>query len=148
MKGKKVEIKPAKGRPMLTWVGKRLLSHVTAFPAQHVETFSTSPSPMLGESGGEGIWKDWPSSYPKGGLLFHGDSVTIFENRAPWRPEFTEWTSMPIAQLRYDEKAGKWTLYCADRNDRWHKYEGLLPTKDIDQILAEIDRDPTGIFCG
>ena len=34
-----VKITPAKGRPMLTWVGKRPLSHVTAFPAQHEETF-------------------------------------------------------------------------------------------------------------
>ena len=74
--GKKIEIKPAKGRPMLTWVGKRPLSYVTAFPAQHVETFS--PSPLGGEGGGEGaIWKDWPSSYPKGGLLFHGDNKEV-----------------------------------------------------------------------
>lgn len=36
---KKTEVKitAAKGRPMLTWVGKRPLSHVVAFPAQHVE---------------------------------------------------------------------------------------------------------------
>ncbi|MCL4476499.1 MAG: DUF3024 domain-containing protein [Nitrospirae bacterium] len=77
-----------------------------------------------------------------------GRSVTIFENRAPWRPELTEWTSMPIAQIRYDEKTGKWALYWADRNDRWHKYEGLPPTREIDKILAEIDSDPTGIFWG
>lgn len=77
-----------------------------------------------------------------------GNSITIFENRAPWRPDMKEWTSMPIAQIRYNEKTGEWTLYCADRNNRWHKYEGLLPTKNIDQILAEIDRDPTGIFWG
>lgn len=77
-----------------------------------------------------------------------GSSVTIFENRAPWRPEFIEWTSTSVAQMRYDVKTGKWTLYCADRNSRWHKYEGLLPSKNIDQILAEIDRDPTGIFWG
>ena len=81
-------------------------------------------------------------------FLIRGKSVTIFEKRAPWRPEFTEWTSMPIAQLRYDEKTGKWTLYWADRNDRWHKYEDPPPTKEIDHILAEIDRDPTGIFWG
>jgi hypothetical protein len=31
---------------------------------------------------------------------------------------------------------------------QWHKYEGLLPTKEFDNILAEIDRDPTGIFWG
>ena len=75
---KKAEIKitAAKGRPMLTWVGKRPLSRVTAFPAQHVESFS--PSPLVGEGGGEGaIWKDWPSAYPKGGLLFHGDNKEV-----------------------------------------------------------------------
>ena len=75
---KKAEVKitAAKGRPMLTWVGKRPLSHVTAFPAQHVETFS--PAPLAGEGGGEGsIWKDWPSAYPKGGLLFHGDNKEV-----------------------------------------------------------------------
>lgn len=77
-----------------------------------------------------------------------GNSVTIFENRAPWRPEFVEWTSMPIAQLRYDEKTGKWTLYCADRNDRWHQYLDMSPTREIDNILGEIDLDPTGIFWG
>ncbi len=74
-----IKIKPAKGRPMLTWVGKRPLKSVTAFPAQHVETFSVSPSPLAGEGGGEGsdIWKDWPDSYPKGGLLFHGDNKEV-----------------------------------------------------------------------
>jgi hypothetical protein len=34
----KVNVTAAKGRPMLTWVGKKPLSHVTAFPSQHVET--------------------------------------------------------------------------------------------------------------
>jgi hypothetical protein len=34
-----VRITPANGRAMLTWVGKRPLSFVTAFPAQHIETF-------------------------------------------------------------------------------------------------------------
>lgn len=76
-----------------------------------------------------------------------GSSVIIFENRAPWRPEFKEWTSMPIAQIRYDDKTGKWALYCADRNGRWHEYMDDS-TKNIDNILAEIDKDPTGIFWG
>lgn len=77
-----------------------------------------------------------------------GSSITIFENRAPWRPEFKEWTSMPVAQIRYDNKTGKWTLYCADRNNRWHEYLGIGSTKHIDKILAEIDKDPTGILWG
>ena len=34
----KGNVTAAKGRPMLTWVGKKPLSHVTAFPSQHVGT--------------------------------------------------------------------------------------------------------------
>ncbi len=34
-----VKITPAKGRPVLSWGGKRPFSHVIEFPAQHVETF-------------------------------------------------------------------------------------------------------------
>lgn len=77
-----------------------------------------------------------------------GNSITIFENRAPWLKGITEWTSAPVAQIRYDAKEGFWTLYCADRNDRWHEYTELLPLRNLDKILEEIDRDPTGIFWG
>jgi len=77
-----------------------------------------------------------------------GNTVTIFENRHPWRGDIEEWTSMAIAQLRYNEKTGEWTLCCADRNDRWHEYYDMEPTKNIDKILAEIDENPTGIFFG
>ncbi|MDH4164424.1 MAG: hypothetical protein OEW15_17310 [Nitrospirota bacterium] len=72
---KKTEVKitAAKGRPMLTWVGKRPLSHVTAFPAQHIETFSPHSE----------LWANWPSAYPKGGLLPDGyDQMTEKEARA------------------------------------------------------------------
>jgi hypothetical protein len=55
---------------------------------------------------------------------------------------------MAVAQMRYDQNTGEWTLYCADRNDRWHEYFDLLPTKDIGRILKEIDEDSTGIFWG
>jgi DNA modification methylase len=74
--GKATEIKPAKGRPMLTWVGKRPLRRVTAYPAQHVETFD--PEGSLGSKPADPeVWKDWPKGYPKGGLLFHGDNKEV-----------------------------------------------------------------------
>ena len=51
--GVSVEIKPAKERPMPTWVGKQPFSRVTAFPAQLVETFiptvAVKITDMLGE---------------------------------------------------------------------------------------------------
>jgi DNA modification methylase len=75
---KKLEVKitAAKGRPMLTWVGKRPLSHVTAFPAQHVDTFD--PTCSFGrKSETPALWNDWPATYPKGGLLFHGDNKEV-----------------------------------------------------------------------
>src|SRR3970040_715920 len=71
---KEVAIAAAKGRPMLTWVGKRPLRHVVAFPAQHVETFD--PTGDAVKRGGD-LWKDWPEAYPRGGLLFHGDNKEV-----------------------------------------------------------------------
>ena len=71
-----VKITAAKGRPMLTWVGKRPLSRVTAFPAQHVETFD--PAASFGRKPeNPDAWRDWPAAYPKGGLLFHGDNKEV-----------------------------------------------------------------------
>jgi DNA modification methylase len=69
-----VSISKAKGRPMLTWVGKRPLTQVTAFPAQHVETFD--PNGDAARRKGD-IWQDWPKAYPHGGLLFHGDNKEV-----------------------------------------------------------------------
>lgn len=67
-----VKVSAAKGRPMLTWVGKRPLKHVKSFPAQPVESFA----PGAGADAGERR-SDWPARYPGGGLLFHGDNKEV-----------------------------------------------------------------------
>lgn len=78
-----------------------------------------------------------------------GRSITITERRQPWRPEFgPEWSSLKVGQLRYDEEASTWTLYCRDRNERWFEYDNIGPSADIQPLLEEIDADPTGIFWG
>ena len=69
-----VSITKAKGRPMLTWVGKRPLTQVVAFPAQHIETFDPDSDAVRRK---EIMWKDWPKAYPHGGLLFHGDNKEV-----------------------------------------------------------------------
>ena len=75
----RVEIKPAKGRPMLTWVGKRPLRHATAYPAQLVETYEAPLQlpPFSAKTGGEKRWADWPKEVPQAGLLFHGDNKDV-----------------------------------------------------------------------
>ena len=78
---------------------------------------------------------------------FRGESVTLFEDRVRWNnPD--EWTHMPIAQFRFDKESGKWTLYCADRNSRWHFYDRAVPTSNIGVLINNVDEDPTGIFFG
>jgi len=73
---KPIKITPAKGRPMLTWVGKRPLAQVTAFPAQHIETFDPSGHAARRATKRD-LWADWPDRYPRGGLLFHGDNKEV-----------------------------------------------------------------------
>jgi len=75
--GTAIEIKPAKGRPMLTWVGKRPLRQVTAFPAQLVETYAAGANAASQGDGDDPLWADWPAAYPRGGLLFHGDNKEV-----------------------------------------------------------------------
>lgn len=71
-----VTIAKAKGRPMLSWVGKRPLRVITPFPAQFVEGFATKGTDKIPVAEAA-IWKDWPAQYPKGGLLFHGDNKEV-----------------------------------------------------------------------
>lgn len=96
----KVNISAAKGRPMLTWVGKRPLAHVTAFPAQLVErhdalrivgidpqSIDTHDEKMrlfqdLRSQCNNECWKDAPFingvwAPEVGGLLLHGDNDDV-----------------------------------------------------------------------
>jgi DNA modification methylase len=67
-----VKVAAAKGRPMLSWVGKRPLREVRAYPAQPVERFSADGSVSDAVD-----WSDWPDRYDRGGLLFHGDNKEV-----------------------------------------------------------------------
>jgi hypothetical protein len=75
--------------------------------------------------------------------------LTIVERRPPGRADFgPEWTSFPIARLRYTAASKSWTLYWRDRNLRFHLYDLLAPSRTVEDLLAEVDRDPTCIFWG
>ena len=74
--GKPVKVATAKGRPMLSWVGKRPLREVRAFPAQAVERFSAAGAAAASVSP-EVDWSGWPDRYEYGGLLFHGDNKEV-----------------------------------------------------------------------
>lgn len=71
------EISPVKGWPMLSWVSKRALSRVAAFPAQLMETYDAGSGPAAAD---DGAWEGWPGGYPRGGLLFYGDNKEVLAN--------------------------------------------------------------------
>ena len=76
-------------------------------------------------------------------------AVTILECRPPWREEYgPEWTRMPIARLRYVGSNRLWTLYYHRHTGHWERYPLRGPTRRIDELLNEIDRDPICIFWG
>lgn len=75
--------------------------------------------------------------------------LTVIECRAPWREDFgSEWTSTPIARLRYSAGEKSWTLYWRDRNLRFHLYDQMAPARHVEDLLTELDRDPACIFWG
>jgi hypothetical protein len=83
------------------------------------------------------------------GCTRRGEAITIVEQRPPWNADVgPEWSSSKVAQLRYDDSAGMWSLYCSDRNGRWHHYDEVLPSRTVEPLLAAVEADPTGIFWG
>jgi len=76
-----------------------------------------------------------------------GNWLMISDYRPLWQGP-GDWTRMKIAQVRYDPNLRSWSLYWADRNSRWHLYDDLEPTPNLDDVLNEIDEDPTCIFFG
>ena len=82
-------------------------------------------------------------------LTVRGASITIVERRPPWNPAYgSDWSSLKVAQLRYDERARCWRLYSHDSSDRWHPYEFARPATDVAALLDAIEEDRTGIFWG
>lgn len=76
-------------------------------------------------------------------------AITLMECRPPWREEYgPEWTRSPIARLRYTKSRRVWTLYWQDRHLRFHIYDHVEPSANVEEQLAEVDADPTSIFWG
>lgn len=76
-----------------------------------------------------------------------GNHVTLYTER-PRFDKPSEWADSVVAQFRFNHQDKKWSLYCADRNSRWHLYTIAAPRTDFEALLREVDRDPTGIFYG
>ena len=83
-------------------------------------------------------------------LAVRGSSITLVERRPPWNPDFgSEWSSLKVAQLRYDDAARRWRLFSSASDDRWRPYELASPAPlTVAPLLDAIEQDRTGIFWG
>ena len=73
--------------------------------------------------------------------------VLLFEKRPAFRRP-GEWTESPVAKFRFNRRSCLWTLFCRDRNAKWHLYVPVPPAPEFHELVKEVDRDPTGIFWG
>ena len=80
-------------------------------------------------------------------IQVRGRTVTIVDRRPPWTKRSTDWIYETVARLRFDPESALWTLYWFDSNSRAHRYD-LIDPGSIDELLGEIDEDPTNIFWG
>ncbi len=75
--------------------------------------------------------------------------VTVLECRPPWRPEHgPDWTRFPIVRFHYAKARREWSTYWRDRNLRFHQFDPIPPSARVDDLLAAVDADSTGIFWG
>lgn len=72
--------------------------------------------------------------------------LAIVERRAPWRDDLgPDWTTFPIAAALHQGQQDV-DAYWRDRHLRFHRYDLIPPSPRGDDLLEELDRDPTHIF--
>jgi Protein of unknown function (DUF3024) len=81
-----------------------------------------------------------------------GRTMTIVERRPPLVADrgagVDDHADRPAALRPAPPVGGRWQLYWADRNRRWHLMDDVASAVTPAPLLAELDADPTGIFWG
>jgi len=73
--------------------------------------------------------------------------VIIYEIRPRWnKPD--EQTRLPCAKLKFVRNQNVWKLYWHRADMKWHAYDPCKSSRDLAELIAEIDTDPHGCFFG
>jgi hypothetical protein len=76
-----------------------------------------------------------------------GHDVLVYETRPAFRDP-SSWTEHGIAKLKFIRTAGEWRLFWQRASLKWQSYEPLPSSRNLKDLLAEIERDPYGCFFG
>lgn len=74
-----------------------------------------------------------------------GNRVTLVESR----PLFIDpaiWNSVNVAQFEFNSDQQVWVLYWYDRKNRRQPYPTGRNRDTLEKLIAEVGKDPTGIF--
>ena len=76
-----------------------------------------------------------------------GNEITLFESRPVW-DDHARWIAGKVARFKKDAENQTWSLYWADRNGYWCRYQQLPFHRDLEKLLAEVDKNENGAFWG
>ena len=54
----------------------------------------------------------------------------------------------PIVRFHYTKARREWSTYWRDRNLRFHRFDLIPPSGQVEDLLGAVDADSTGIFWG
>ena len=75
--------------------------------------------------------------------LIEGEQVTLFATTALSGELERE---QAVAQFRYHDTLGQWTLHYQDLEGRWCLYLNSGPTLDLEKLVFHFDQDPLKHF--
>ena len=78
---------------------------------------------------------------------FEGNSVVLYERR-PSLARSGEWVEPEVAKFRFFVGRQEWVLYWQNRYLEWKRYDLIGPSRRFEDLLAEVNADPTAIFWG
>lgn len=73
--------------------------------------------------------------------------VLLYETRPAFNDP-SRWVEHGVAKLRFVRTAGEWRLFWQRANLKWLSYEPRASSRNIAELVAEIDQDPHGCFFG
>ncbi len=73
--------------------------------------------------------------------------VILFEIRPRWnKPNEQTWLS--FTKLKFVRSQNVWKLFWQRANMKWYAYGPFKSSRDLAELIAEIDTDPHGCFFG
>ena len=76
-----------------------------------------------------------------------GNWVTLIEYRAS-DDNRSEWIKRQAAQFRFDLQKRTWAVYVTDELGSWVRYEPIDDSDDLEDLLEQLQGQPTAIVWG